>query len=57
MWSAEGVEIFSGAEVTAFIVDNSGALTSVETSMRRIDYDFVVAGAGPVIVDKCADDL
>ncbi|HAU69322.1 MAG TPA: monomeric sarcosine oxidase [Gammaproteobacteria bacterium] len=44
---AEGVRIITGCEVTGFIRDNSGAISSVETNKGNVDCDYVVIGAGP----------
>lgn len=46
---AAGAEIAEGVEVTGFELDNSGAVTAVETSAGRIEPEQVVVAVGPWI--------
>ncbi len=43
----EGVQIFSGVEVTGFSRDNAGSISAIETSRGVIESDYVVIAAGP----------
>ena len=43
----EGVQILEGVRVTGFELDNSGAVTTVETDGGSIQVEQVVVGAGP----------
>jgi len=45
----QGVRILSGAKVTGFRKDNTGAVRTVLTDKGPIDCDFVIVGAGPWI--------
>lgn len=44
---AEGVRIVTGVEVTGFVRDNAGAVSTVQTGKGTIDCDFVVIAPGP----------
>ena len=46
---AAGAEIADGVEVTAFVLDDSGAVTSVETSAGPVRVEQVVVAVGPWI--------
>jgi methylglutamate dehydrogenase subunit A len=49
---AAGAEIVEGVEVTGFELDNSGAVTAVETTAGRIEPEQVVVAVGPWIAEQ-----
>lgn len=49
---AAGAEIVEGVDVTGFELDNSGAVTAVETSAGRIEPEQVVIAVGPWVAEQ-----